>query len=220
MTGFLYARLGKRYKTKGCRMGIYLYHSNVFDCSTQNKRYRTVLPNLEVVVMMMMMNPAGPIPPPAENEGPPAENEGPPQDEQEPAAPPEGDQDQGQEPRQDDERAPSPNPLLVFVPPGGVDAGGGHPRQSNEVRALLDRINFQTFPENVPRMRRSKARENPQLLVESDDEVACLVQAHEPAESFRRPDYITIPVVDGVEFAFNTSANVDPTTVEEALNRP
>lgn len=164
--------------------------------------------------------PAGPIPPPAENEGPPAENEGPPQDEQEPAAPPEGDQDQGQEPRQDDERAPSPNPLLVFVPPGGVDAGGGHPRQSNEVRALLDRINFQTFPENVPRMRRSKARENPQLLVESDDEVACLVQAHEPAESFRRPDYITIPVVDGVEFAFNTSANVDPTTVEEALNRP
>lgn len=56
MTGFLYARLGKRYKTKGCRMGIYLYHSNVFDCSTQNKRYRTVLPNLEVVVMMMMMN--------------------------------------------------------------------------------------------------------------------------------------------------------------------
>ena len=34
------------------------------------------------------------------------------------------------------------------------------------------------------------------------------------------PDYVTIPIVDGVEFAFNTSTNVDPNTLEEALSRP
>jgi endoglucanase Acf2 len=46
----------------------------------------------------------------------------------------------------------------------------------------------------------------------------CKTNSKSPVNS-QIPSYITIPVVDGMEFAFSTSANVDPNTLTSA-SRP
>jgi hypothetical protein len=55
-----------------------------------------------------------------------------------------------------------------------------------EILGLIDRQNFQMFPENVPRIHRSRAQENPGLLVESGDEEAAGIVIEELLEEAER----------------------------------
>jgi Reverse transcriptase (RNA-dependent DNA polymerase)/gag-polypeptide of LTR copia-type/GAG-pre-integrase domain len=119
------------------------------------------------------------------------------------------------------------------------------PRLSRELRALLDPTHFNRRPANIPAKRATRGRNEGALIEpltdneEEDEENAHLVETlpdpitypivdpknawhmprHKRPTPMQQPDFICIPVVDGIEFALNASIT-EPTTLAEALQRP
>jgi Reverse transcriptase (RNA-dependent DNA polymerase) len=118
---------------------------------------------------------------------------------------------------------------------------------SREVRALLDTANFHTRPNpaDIPARRPSAARRPGVLLVpDTDDEgegeanaaaTMPIVKRVTPVSRLdtkwkiprrkqppvpEKPDFLYIPIVDGIEGALNMSAVIEPKTLAEALRRP
>lgn len=84
---------------------------------------------------------------------------------------------------------------------------------ARELKGLLDKTYFEKRPENVAPVRRTAMRELEATVAQKDWNVP----RSKPPSNPLRPDFIFIPVVDGVECALNTSTVIEPKTLAEAL---
>ena len=116
--------------------------------------------------------------------------------------------------------------------------GARPPRLSRELKGLLDTANYEKRPQNIPAIRASRLRnaggQQPVSDEESDEDddsdyvlkatalnpASWNIPRSKPPSDPLRPDFVCIPIVDGIECALNTSSTIEPKTLAEALRRP
>jgi hypothetical protein len=149
----------------------------------------------------------------------------------------------GPDPEPLDDPAPPADPAPPVPPPVRQRTRP----MSRELRGLLDTSNFEKRPGSITGRRPSAARTPGAFQLretdsESEDEEEAAYSASIPVRAAKpptpskrqkwrlphrkppsnpeRPDFIYIPVVDGIECALNTSVTIEPNTLAEAMRRP
>jgi predicted RNA binding protein YcfA (HicA-like mRNA interferase family) len=91
------------------------------------------------------------------------------------------------------------------------------PHLSREARALGNSTHFQSIPQNLPPRRETTGRRaGVYLEPESDDDFEVVAAATAPTDS----EFVAIAVEDGLEYVMNTSSDIVPNTLQEAMKLP